>query len=284
MKKEKKEVKLPKSILAEAKKVNALYGLVEKGDKILVGLSGGKDSIAMVHLLKYYQEKLRMDFEFKPVVIHYGSPEEDEPLENLKKYFAEFGIEVEIFKTNLKELVEKKNNKNKSICSFLARMRRGMLNKKAEEWGANKLALGQHLDDAVETLFMSLIYSGGLRSMPPKYKAENGLEVIRPLIWVREKNMRYFVRKNDIKTIGNEFCFGLKGEKKSHVRAEIKEMLAEIEKKNSYFFDSVKHALQEPDLKSLFILPVKKKYFLRKIFLARLEKKIRKLYNFIKKR
>jgi tRNA(Ile)-lysidine synthase TilS/MesJ len=119
--------------LAEAKKANALYGLVEKGDRILVGLSGGKDSIAMVHLLKYYQDKLRMEFEFKPVVIHYGSSEEDEPLEKLKKYFLEYGIEVEIFKTNLKDLVEKKHNRNKSICSFLARMRRGMLNKKAQE-------------------------------------------------------------------------------------------------------------------------------------------------------
>ena len=128
-----KEIKLPKSILAEAKKANALYGLVEKGDKILVGLSGGKDSIAMVHLLKYYQDKLRMDFEFKPVVIHYGSKEEDEPLEKLKKYFEEYNIEVEIFKTNLFEIIEKKQNKGKSVCSFVARMRRGMLNKKAQE-------------------------------------------------------------------------------------------------------------------------------------------------------
>jgi tRNA(Ile)-lysidine synthase TilS/MesJ len=176
------EIKLEKSILGEAKKVNALYGLVQKGDKILVGLSGGKDSIAMVHLLKYYQEKLRMDFEFKVVVIHYGSSDENEPLEKLQKYFAEFGIEIEIFKTNLKEIIEKKQNKNKSICSFVARMRRGMLNKKALDWGANKLALGQHLDDAVETLFMSLTYSGRLSSMPPKYQAENKLEVIRPLI------------------------------------------------------------------------------------------------------
>ena len=176
------KIKLEKTILGEAKKTNALYGLVEKGDKILVGLSGGKDSIAMVHLLKYYQEKLRMDFEFKPVVIHYGSIEEDEPLEKLKKYFVQYGIEVEIFRTNLKELIEEKHKKNKSICSFLARMRRGMLNKKALEWGANKIALGQHLDDAVETLFMSLIYSGRLSSMPPKYKSDNGLEIIRPLI------------------------------------------------------------------------------------------------------
>lgn len=250
-------IKLEKTILGEAKKANTLYRLVEKGDKILVGLSGGKDSIAMIHLLKYYQEKLRMDFVFKVVVIHYGSKEEDEPLRELKGYFKKYDIDVEIFKTNLFEIIEKKQNKGKSICSFVARMRRGMLNKKALEWGANKLALGQHLDDAVETLFMSLTYSGNLRSMAPKYRAENGLEVIRPLIWVREKNLIKFVNKNNIKTIGNEFCIGLKGEKKSHVREDIKKMLSELEKKNKFLFPSVKHALQNPDINSLFVVPRK---------------------------
>jgi tRNA(Ile)-lysidine synthase TilS/MesJ len=125
------KIRLEKSILGEAKKANTLYDLVKKGDKILVGLSGGKDSIAMVHLLKYYQEKLRMDFEFKVVVVHYGSKAEDEPLNNLKKYFVKYDIEVEIFKTNLLEIVQKNQNKGKSICSFVARMRRGALNKKA---------------------------------------------------------------------------------------------------------------------------------------------------------
>ena len=120
------------------------------------------------------------------------------------------------------------------------------------------MALGQHLDDAVETLFMSLTYSGSLRTMPPKYKAENGLEVIRPLIWVRESETRRFARKNNIQVIGNEFCIGLKGEKKSHVREEIKELLRELEKKNKYLFDSVKHALQNPDTKAMFVIPKKK--------------------------
>lgn len=248
-------IKLEKSILGEAKKANALYGLVKKGDKILVGLSGGKDSIAMIHLLKYYQEKLRMDFEFKVVVVHYGSEDEDKPLEELKEYFKDYNVDVEIFKTNLFEIIEKKQNKGKSICSFVARMRRGMLNKKALEWGANKLALGQHLDDAVETLFMSLTYSGNLRSMAPKYKAENGLEVIRPLIFVREKNLRKFVIKNNIKIIGNEFCIGLKGEKKSHVREEVKKMLRVLENKNKFLFPSIKNALQNPNINSLFIIP-----------------------------
>ncbi|EFK96055.1 tRNA 2-thiocytidine biosynthesis protein [sediment metagenome] len=127
------EIKLPKSILGEAKKSNSLYGLVKKGDKILVGLSGGKDSITLIHLFKYYQDKLKMDFEFKAVVIHYGSNGEDQPLNDLKEYFKEFGVEVEIFKTNLLEIIEKKQNRGKSVCSFVARMRRGMLNKRAME-------------------------------------------------------------------------------------------------------------------------------------------------------
>jgi tRNA(Ile)-lysidine synthase TilS/MesJ len=142
-------------------------------------------------------------------------------------------------------------------------MRRGALNKKALDWGANKLALGQHLDDAVETLFMSMTYGGKMRSMAPKYRAENGLEVIRPLIWVREKNLTKFVKKNNIKTIGNEFCVGLKGEKKAHIREEIKKILIEMENKNKYLFSSLKNAMQNPDLNALFIIP--KKTFWNKI-------------------
>ena len=252
-----------KLILSESKKVNKIYDLVKNGDKILVALSGGKDSIAMVHLLKYYQEKLSMNFEFKVVVVHYGSEKENKPLEDLKQYFYRHDIDVDIFKTNLLEIVEKNQNKGKSICSFVARMRRGALNKKALEWGANKLALGQHLDDAVETLFMSMTYSGSMRSMSPKYKAENGLEVIRPLIWVREKELINFAKNNNIKTIGNEFCVGLNGDKKAYVREEIKFMLSEMEKKNKYLFPSVKNAIQNPDLNSLFIPP--KKTFFNKI-------------------
>ena len=251
---------LPQSILAEAKKANSVYSLVEKGDKILVGLSGGKDSISLVYLLKYFQEGLRMDFEFKAVMINYGSGEkEDKALEKTKKYFKEnLNIEVEIFKTNLLDLIQKKGHKNKNLCSFVARMRRGMLNKKAEEWGANKIALGHHLDDAVETLFMSMFYSGKIRSMAPKYKAENGIEIIRPLIWNREKEMRWFVNKYKIPTIGNEFCIGLKSEKKSHVRAEIKNFIQELEKENKLLFQNLKRSLMSVDLNSLFI-PLKKK-------------------------
>ena len=252
------EIIIEKNILGEVKKANKIYGLVKKGDRILVGLSGGKDSIAMVHLFKYYQEKLRIDFKFKVVVIHYGSKEEDKPLNDLKEYFSKYGVEVEIFKTNLLGVIEKNQNKGKSICSFVARMRRGALNKKAIDWGANKLALGQHLDDAVETFFMSLTYGGRLRSMAPKYRAKNGLEVIRPLIWVRENNLIKFVDENKIKTIGNEFCVGLKGDKKAHVREEMKSVLVELEKKNKFLFSSVKNAMRNPDLNALFIVPEKK--------------------------
>ncbi|EFK96054.1 tRNA 2-thiocytidine biosynthesis protein [sediment metagenome] len=113
----------------------------------------------------------------------------------------------------------------------------------------------------METLFMSLTYSGSLRSMAPKYKAENGLEVIRPLIFVRENDIRKFTNKNNIKTIGNEFCVGLKGEKKSYVREEIKTLLAGLESKNQFLFPSIKNALQNPDINSLFVVPKRKNIF-----------------------
>jgi len=251
---------LPKPILAEAKKANSRFGLVEKRDKILLAFSGGKDSTALIYLFDYYQKGLRMDFEFKPVIINYGSgSDEDEKLEKIKKdIFEKIGVKVEIFETNIFEIIEQKKNKNKSVCSFLARLRRGMLYKKAQEWGANKLAIGHHLDDAIQTTLMSMFYTGSLRSMPPKYQAENGLEIIRPLIFIQEKDIEYFVRKNKISVIGNEFCLGLNGEKKSHVRAEIKELIKNLVKNNPKFYSSVKNAFQNLAPETFFVSKNKK--------------------------
>jgi tRNA(Ile)-lysidine synthase TilS/MesJ len=106
-------------------------------------------------------------------------------------------------------------------------MRRGYLYTTAQEQGYNKVALGHHLDDAMESFFMNFFYNGTMRSMPPKYTAENGLEVIRPLIFCRERQLRAFADTNEINVIGDEACPGLRFDvKMPHARAATKELLA----------------------------------------------------------
>ena len=205
-------------------KTNAEFELIQEGDKILVGLSGGKDSLTLIHALKEQQRRAPFKFEFIAVTISYGMGED---YSALHKHCQENGIEHFIKETNVFDLAKEKIRKNSSSCSLFSRMRRGYLYSMAEELKCNKVALGHHLDDAVESFFMNFLYNGSLRSMPPIYKAKNGLRVIRPLIMAREGQLRDFVIKNVIPTISDEVCPAMRFDVKyPYARAKVKEMLA----------------------------------------------------------
>ncbi len=178
-------VELSKKISKLVGKTNAEYGLIKEGDKVLVGFSGGKDSTTLLHALKHLQRVAPFKFEFKAVTVTYGMGEQIQFLSDTCKKYE---IEHEIVDTEIFEIAGEKIRKNSSFCSFFSRMRRGYLYTTAQEQGYNKLALGHHLDDAMESFFMNFLYNGALRSMPPIYQAENGLEVIRPLIFVERDN------------------------------------------------------------------------------------------------
>jgi tRNA(Ile)-lysidine synthase TilS/MesJ len=122
-------------------------------------------------------------------------------------------------------------------------MRRGYLYSTALEQGYNKLALGHHLDDAMESFFMNFFYNGSMRSMPPIYKAENGLMVIRPLIFCRERQLRAFAQANEISVIGDEACPAMRFDiKMPHARQKTKELLEKLEEENPQIFVSMKAA------------------------------------------
>jgi tRNA(Ile)-lysidine synthase TilS/MesJ len=132
-------------------------------------------------------------------------------------------------------------------------MRRGYLYTAALEQGYNKLALGHHLDDAMESFFMNFFYNGTMRSMPPIYKAENGLEVIRPLIFCRERQLRAFADTNEIRVIGDEACPGLRFDiKMPHARQSTKELLAKLEEENPRIFVSMKSAFSNMQPSTFF--------------------------------
>lgn len=244
-------INLSKKISKTVGTTNAKYGLIKEGDKVMVGFSGGKDSLTLLHSLVHLKRVVPFDFEFKAFTVTYGMGEQ---LGFLTKHCEKYGIEHEIINTEIFDLAKEKIRQNSSYCSFFSRMRRGYLYSVALEKGYNKLALGHHLDDAMESFFMNFFYNGQMRSMPPIYKAENGLEVIRPLIFLRERQLRAFADTNEIAVIGDEACPAMRFDIKApYARESVKELLASLEDKNPEIFVSMKAAFSNIHTETFFI-------------------------------
>ncbi|MBT5935421.1 ATP-binding protein [Sulfurimonas sp.] len=239
-----------KKIMSKLGKTNAEFTLIEEGDKILVGLSGGKDSLTMIHAMKEQQRRAPFKFDFIAVTISYGMGEN---YDALAEHCKEYEIEHIVKDTRTFELAKEKIRKNSSFCSFFSRMRRGYIYSVAEELGCNKVALGHHLDDAAESFFMNFIYNGQMRSLAPRYTATNGLVVIRPLIQMRERQLTAFVVDNDLVAIGDEACPAMRFDvKMPHARASTKVMLAKMEEEFPSLFTSLNAAFKNISVDSFF--------------------------------
>ena len=233
-------VELSKKLLKVVGRTNAKYDLIKEGDRILLALSGGKDSLTLAHILNHRKRVVPFKFDFLAVTVDYGDGYD---FSKLIAHTKEHNIPHIIHKTNIYEVAEDTIRENSSYCSYFSRMRRGALYSVAESLGYKKLALGHHLDDAVESFFMNFLYNGALRSMPPIYKANNGIYVIRPLIEVRERQLIDAALKNNLPVIGDEACPGFSFKTKSPVaRANTKKLLLELERENRDLFRSLKAA------------------------------------------
>ena len=220
-------------------KTNAQYRLIKEGDNVLVALSGGKDSLSLAHLIKNLHQHAPFNFNYQAITINYGMDGEDYSF--LEKHCKEYNIPYKVYKTNIYEIAQDTMRENSSYCSYFSRMRRGALYTYAIQNGFNKVALGHHLDDAVESFFMNMLYNGSLRSMPPIYKADRGIHVIRPLIEAREEQLRNFAMQNNFLTIGDEACPMMKVVgKMPYNRANTKEWLRELESKHNNLFTILK--------------------------------------------
>lgn len=242
---------ISKKLLRLVGQTNAKYAMFEDGDKILLGLSGGKDSMVLAHILKHFSSVSPLKWTFQAVTLSYGIGEN---FSDLKRHLAEFEIPHDIIDSNIFEFGKEKIRQNTTFCSFCSRMRRGYLYSYALKHGFNKLALAHHFDDAAESFFMNLTHNGALRTLAPKYKAENGIEVIRPLILCRERQIRDCAIKNEMPIMTEEESCPAKiyGGKMPTNRANTKEKLAQMESENPKLFISLKAAFENINTDTFF--------------------------------
>ncbi len=253
-----KNVFFSKKVVKFVGRVQGEYELIKEGDRVLIGMSGGKDSFVLASVLKRMQLIAPFKFELKAITIDPGVGID---YSLVKKWCDSIELDYEIYSTPILEIMNEKKRPGSSPCGFCARMRRGALYTRAKELGFNKLALGHHFDDAVETFFMSMFYNGMMKSMPPKYRAYNKIEVIRPMIKVREKWIEYMAENNDFPIVdGEASCLALKdseGVKKPYVREKIKNWLRELEEENPKLFQRLESAFSNIECDTFFM---KKKF------------------------
>ena len=210
------------------------YKLIENKDKIMVCMSGGKDSFLMAKCFQEIKRHGKIEFEVYFVVMNPGYNEEN--LKQIKKNAKILNIPIEIFNSNIFLSVEVMNAK--SPCYMCARMRRGHLYNKAQELGCNKIALGHHFDDVIETNLLSMLYGAEIKTMMPKLYSENfaGLELIRPMYLIKENDIKLWSKYNELTFLNCACKMTLESqidEDKSK-RKEIKNLINDLRKVNPY--------------------------------------------------
>ena len=243
-----------KSIWIKFLKAVNEFDLVKDGDKIAIAISGGKDSLLLYKLFQRLKKDKRRNFEFRAVNLNPGFKKED--LDNFKNNLLKLDIDCEIFDTNIWKIA---NEKAKDYPCFLcAKMRRGILYNKVEEYGFNKLALGHHFDDVIETTLINMFYSGSVKTMTPIVDSTSGkLKVIRPLVFVQEKDIINYTRKNGILAM-NCGCT-IEAGKTSSKRKEVKELLRDLEEKHPGIKKSVFNSMKNISLDYVYGYNIKEK-------------------------
>lgn len=227
-----------KDILHDTGRVVVDYGLITSGDRVMVAVSGGKDSHALLHILLDLQAKAPVDFSVFAYTLDQKQPGFDASA--LIAYYEEIGVEYHIGERDTYSIVTEKIPEGKTYCSLCSRLRRGILYDEAERLGATKIALGHHANDALETLLMNLFYSGKLAAMPPRLTSDDGRSVvIRPLIAVNEETLAGLAQVLNFPILPCNLCNNQEGLQ----RARIKRLIADEISKNPVLMDSAKAAL-----------------------------------------
>ena len=242
-----------KKVVSLTRRAIEQYNMIEDGDKIAVGVSGGKDSLVLLNVLaelsRYYPKK----FTVMGLTLDMGY---DADYSKVQKMCDDLGVEYKVKKTNIKEIIFD-IRKESNPCSLCAKMRRGHLYSKAKSLGCNKIALGHHFSDVVETTVMSMFYGAQLQAMPPKLHSQNfeGMELIRPMYMVKEADIKawrdyhqlHFIQCACRFTENCATCGGAKGSK----RDEMKELVAKFRETSDVIEYNIFNSVHNVNLRTI---------------------------------
>ncbi|UCH29786.1 MAG: tRNA 2-thiocytidine(32) synthetase TtcA [Myxococcales bacterium] len=217
---------LEKRLAHEMGRCIADFELIEPGDRVMVAISGGKDSYVLLHLLERARQRAPIPFELIAVHLDQGQPGYDGSA--LAAWLGNHGYEHRILRENTYQLVTERIPEGKTYCSMCSRLRRGILYNAAESLGCTKIALGHHRDDAIETLMLNMMFNGSLSAMPAKLQSDDGRNtVIRPLLYSSERDIAAYATELDFPIIPCNLC----GSQEKLWRQEIKQLLDDIEER-----------------------------------------------------
>ena len=230
--------KLAKRLRHQVGRAIADFGMIEDGDKVMVCLSGGKDSYTMLDILLQLQKKAPVKFEL--VAVNLDQKQPDFPAHVLPRYLASLGVEYRILEQDTYSVVKRVVPEGKTMCSLCSRLRRGALYSYAEQEGFTRIALGHHRDDLVATFFLNLFFHAKLSGMPPKLLSDDGKHVvIRPLAYVREDDIATYAEAKQFPIIPCNLC----GSQENLQRKQVKRMMDAWERESPGRIETIARAL-----------------------------------------
>ncbi len=238
--------KLHKRLRRQVGTAIADFNMIEAGDRVMVCLSGGKDSYAMLDVLRNLQVHAPLNFEL--IAVNLDQKQPGFPEQVLPEYLTEIGLPFRIVEQDTYSVVKRVIDEGKTTCSLCSRLRRGVLYRVASELGATKIALGHHRDDILETLFLNLFYAGKLKAMPPKLVSDDGRHiVIRPLAYCKEKDLAAYAEVANFPIIPCNLC----GSQKNLQRQVVKEMMQKWDKNFPGRLETMFRSIQNVQLSHL---------------------------------
>ena len=229
---------LEKKLLHYTGKAIADFNMIQNGDRVMVCVSGGKDSFSMMHVLRLLQQRAKVKFELFAFTLDQSQPGWDDRA--LRAWFGQHNIQYEILTRDTYSIVKEKIPEGQTYCSLCSRLRRGNIYRYAEEKGFNKIALGHHRDDLIRTLLMSILYNGEIRSMPPKLLSDNKKHVvIRPLVYCQENDIAEFAKAKAFPIIPCTLC----GSQENLMRKRLKVLIDQLALDKPKVPSNILHAL-----------------------------------------